>query len=39
MEMGLQNSTIYQEEVVAKGLQLSVTAAWGKVNEGCKCND
>ena len=39
MYMGLQNSTLYQEEVAAKGLQPSVTAAWGKLNEGGKCDD
>ena len=39
MYMGLQNSTMFQEDVVSKGLLPSVTASWGKLNEGGKCND
>ena len=39
MYMGLQNSTLFQEDVVAKGLLPTVTANWGKLNEGGKCND
>ena len=39
MYMGLQDATIYQEEVVGKGLESSVEAAWGDLNEGGKCQD
>ena len=39
MYIGLQTSTLYQEEIIAKGLQPAVQANWGKLNEGGKCND
>ena len=39
MYMGLQNCTLFQEQIVAAGLLPTVTAAWGKLNEGGKCND
>jgi hypothetical protein len=39
MYMGLQNSTLYQEEVVEKGVQLSFEAYWRELNEGGKCQD
>jgi len=39
MYMGLQTSPLFQEDVVAKGLLPTVTASWGKLNEGGKCND
>lgn len=37
--MGLQISTLFQEEVVGKALLPTVIANWGKLNEGGKCND
>ncbi len=37
--MGLQTSTFYQEEIIAKDLQPTVQANWGKLNEGGKCQD
>jgi hypothetical protein len=39
MYMGLQNSTLYQEEVVNKGQQASVEKGCGLLNEGGKCQD
>lgn len=39
MYMGLQTSTLYQEQVVAPGQQAALQAAWGKLNEGGKCSD
>ena len=37
--MGLQNSALYQEQVVATGQEATVEAWWPKLNEGGKCND
>ena len=39
MYMGLQGSTVYQEEVVGKGLEASFTKYQGMLNEGGKCQD
>lgn len=39
MYMGLQTSTLYQEQVVASGLSASFQAYWGELNEGGKCSD
>jgi hypothetical protein len=37
--MGLQDSTLYQEQVVDTGQQATVESYWGKLNEGGKCSD
>ena len=39
MYMGLQNSTLYQEEVVDKGIDNEFKVYWAKLNEGGKCQD
>jgi hypothetical protein len=39
MYMGLQNATLYQEEVVDKGLDAQFVKFWGDLNEGGKCQD
>ncbi|TDW96836.1 hypothetical protein [Dinghuibacter silviterrae] len=39
MYMGLQNSTLYQEEVVGKGLASEFTTYRGLLNEGGKCQN
>ena len=39
MYMGLQNSTLFQEQIVTTGLSPTLQANWGKLNEGGKCND
>jgi hypothetical protein len=37
--MGLQTSTIYQEQVIDTGQQSAVESYWGKLNEGGKCSN
>jgi hypothetical protein len=39
MYMGLQNSTLYQEQVVATGKQATFQQYWAELNEGGKCQD
>lgn len=39
MYMGLQNCTLFQEQIVSAGLLPTIQANWGKLNEGGKCND
>jgi hypothetical protein len=39
MYIGLQNSTLYQEQIVAAGLQPAVESYWPLLNEGGRCSD
>jgi hypothetical protein len=39
MYMGLQGCTLYQEDVIANGLQALFQTNWAKLNEGGKCDD